>query len=153
MKEIQFELIIVLKLFAGTVLGAFIGYDRERQNIDAGIRTYAAVCLGATLFTSAAEHMEDITSMSRIIANIVMGIGFLGAGIIYRNDNTKSSFGLTTAATLWCTAAVGVAVGLNMFLIAIVAALILYFLLSLDRRTWYKRWVNKIKEKMKNREL
>lgn len=145
MEEIKFELIIVLKLAAGTVLGGFIGYDREKQDIDAGIRTYAAVCLGATLFTSVAEHIEDITAMSRIIANIVIGIGFLGAGLIYRNNESNTSFGLTTAATLWGTAAVGVAVGLNMFIIAIVAALILYYLLSLDRQKWYIHFKNKIK--------
>lgn len=145
MEEIRFESIIVLKLITGTLLGGFIGYDRERRGIDAGIRTYAAVCLGATLFTSVAEHMEDITSMSRIIANIVMGIGFLGAGIIYRNNDTNTSYGLTTAATLWCTAAVGVAVGLKMFIIAIVAAFILYFLLSLERQGWYLRLKDKAK--------
>jgi putative Mg2+ transporter-C (MgtC) family protein len=145
MEEIRFESIIVLKLIAGTVLGALIGYDRERQGIDAGIRTYAAVCLGATLFTAVAEHIEDITSMSRVIANIVMGVGFLGAGIIYRNDNTQSSFGLTTAATLWCTAAVGVAVGLNMFIIAAIASAIIYLLLSLERIKWYARWKNQLK--------
>lgn len=145
MEEIRFESIIVLKLITGTVLGGFIGYDRERRGIDAGIRTYAAVCLGATLFTSVAEHMEDLTSMSRIIANIVMGIGFLGAGIIYRNNESNTSYGLTTAATLWCTAAVGVAVGLKMFIIAVVAAFILYFLLSLERQGWYIRLKDKAK--------
>lgn len=56
MEEIKFELIIGLKLIVSTVLGAFIGYDRERQDMDAGIRTYAAVCLRATLFTAVAEH-------------------------------------------------------------------------------------------------
>lgn len=147
MINFEFESVIVLKLVAGTLLGAFIGYDRERRGIDAGIRTYASVCLGATLFTSVAEHLEDITAMSRIIANIVMGIGFLGAGIIYRNNSSNTSHGLTTAATLWCTAAVGVAIGLKMFLIAIVAALILYFLLSLERQGWYIRLKNKIKDK------
>jgi len=147
MDKINFESVIVLKLIAGTLLGGFIGYDRERRGIGAGIRTYAAVCLGATLFTSVAEHLEDLTAMSRIIANIVMGIGFLGAGIIYRNNSSNTSHGLTTAATLWCTAAVGVAVGLKMFIIAIVAALILYFLLSLERQGWYIRLKNKIKKK------
>jgi putative Mg2+ transporter-C (MgtC) family protein len=151
MEEMRFEFIIVLKLIAGTVLGGFIGFDRERRGIDAGIRTYAAVCLGATLFTSVAEHMEDLTSMSRIIANIVMGIGFLGAGIIYRDNNSNTSFGLTTAATLWCTAAVGVSVGLKMFIIAIVAAFILYFLLSLERQGWYKRLKDKVKREKLNK--
>lgn len=143
--DVNTEFIIVLKLILSLALGAFIGYDRERQDMDAGIRTYAAVCLGSTLFTTIAEHLEDITSASRIIANIVMGVGFLGAGIIYRNNATNTSHGLTTAATVWCTAAVGVALGLDMFIIAIAAALMLYFLLSLDKQGWYKRMKRKIK--------
>lgn len=147
MEELRFESIIVLKLIAGFVLGAFIGYDREKQGVDAGLRTYAAVCLSATLFTSVAEHLEDIASAARIIANIVVGIGFLGSGIIFRSDKSNTAHGLTTAATLWGTAAVGVAVGLNMFVIAAVSSLLLYFLLSLDRFGWYKRWKNKIKTK------
>jgi putative Mg2+ transporter-C (MgtC) family protein len=144
--DIEFELIIIPKLVAAFILGAFIGYDREREAKDAGIRTYAAVCLGATLFTTIAEHLQDVSSASRIIANIVMGVGFLGAGIIYRDEATKSSHGLTTAATVWCTAAIGVAVGLDSYIIAIIASLMIYFLLSLDRQQWYIRWKNKIKE-------
>ncbi|MBS1738222.1 MAG: MgtC/SapB family protein [Bacteroidetes bacterium] len=144
--NIEIELIIIPKLIVAFGLGLFIGLDRERQGKDAGIRTYAAVCLGATLFTTVAEQVDDdITSISRIVANIVTGIGFLGAGIIYRNRDSKSSHGLTTAATIWCTAAVGVAIGLDMFFIAITASLMIYFLLSLERRKWYMQWKNKIK--------
>jgi len=102
---------------------------------------------GGTLFTTIAENInDDITSISRIVANIVTGIGFLGAGIIYRNNDSKSSHGLTTAATVWCTAAVGVAIGLDMFFIAITASLMIYFLLSLERRKWYMQWKNKVKD-------
>ena len=147
--EIRFELIMVFKLFVALLIGAFIGYDREKQGKDAGIRTYAAICFGATLFTAIADEFKDIASASRIIANIVVGIGFLGAGIIGKNDATDRSYGLTTAATVWCTAAVGVAVGMDNFIIAIAASLMLYFLLSLDRQKWYIRWNNKIKEKEK----
>ena len=144
--NIEFELIIIPKLIVAFGLGLFIGLDRERQGKDAGIRTYAAVCLGATLFTAIAENIDDdVTSISRIVANIVTGIGFLGAGIIYRNNDSKSSHGLTTAATVWCTAAVGVAIGLDMFFIAITASLMIYFLLSLERRKWYMQWKNKVK--------
>ena len=77
---------------------------------------------------------------SRVIANIVTGVGFLGAGIIYRNSSAGTSHGLTTAATVWCTSAVGVAVGLNMFIIAIIGSLALYFLLSLHHQKWYVKW-------------
>ncbi len=143
--DVKFELIIVVKLIASFLLGAFIGFDREKQGADAGIRTYAAVCIGATLFTAVAAHLvNDVAAASRVIANIVTGVGFLGAGIIYRNSSAGTSHGLTTAATVWCTAAVGVAVGLNMFIIAIVGAIALYFLLSLDQQHWYIKWKKKM---------
>lgn len=79
-------------------------------------------------------------------------MGFLGAGIIYRNSSAGTSHGLTTAATVWCTAAVGVAVGLNMFIIAIVGAIALYFLLSLHHKKWYVRWKQKMITKFNNNE-
>ncbi|MFF5384310.1 MgtC/SapB family protein [Pedobacter suwonensis] len=136
---------ILLRLFAAFILGGIIGLDRERHGRSAGIRTYAAVCLGAALFTAIGEHMGDMAAASRIIANIIVGIGFLGAGIIYKNEQTNSSQGLTTAATIWCTAGIGVAVGLNMFVIAIAAACGIYFLLSLHHQKWYVKWKNKMK--------
>jgi putative Mg2+ transporter-C (MgtC) family protein len=142
--DINIELIIVAKLIVSFLLGAFIGYDRERHGRDAGIRTYAAVCIGATLFTAVANHLvNDIAAASRVIANIITGVGFLGAGIIYRNSSAGTSYGLTTAATVWCTAAVGVAIGLNMFIIAVVGAIALYFLLSLHHQHWYIKWKKK----------
>jgi len=143
--DINVELIIVSKLIVSFLLGAFIGFDRERHGRDAGIRTYAAVCIGATLFTAIAAHLvNDVAAASRVIANIVTGVGFLGAGIIYRNNSAGTSHGLTTAATVWCTAAIGVAVGLNMFIIAIVASVALYFLLSLHHQKWYVTWKQKM---------
>lgn len=143
--DINVELIIVAKLIVSFLLGAFIGYDREKHGRDAGIRTYAAVCIGATLFTAVANHLvSDVAAASRVIANIVTGVGFLGAGIIYRNSSEGTSHGLTTAATVWCTAAVGVAIGLNMFIIATVGGAALYFLLSLHHQKWYVKWKQKM---------
>lgn len=143
--DFKVELIIVSQLLVSFVLGAFIGFDRERHGRDAGIRTYAAVCIGATLFTAVANHLTgDVAAASRVIANIITGVGFLGAGIIYRNNSAGTSHGLTTAATIWCTAAVGVAIGLKMFIIAVVGSLALYFLLSLHHQRWYKKWKQKI---------
>lgn len=141
--DLNQELIIVVKIVISFTLGALVGFDRERQGRDAGMRTYAAVCLGATLFTSIAEHVADTAAASRIIANIVVGIGFLGAGIIYKDG--KASKGLTTAATMWCTAAVGVAIGLDMYIIAVVSTGALYLLLSLPYYQWYVAWLKRIK--------
>lgn len=139
------EFIIVSKLIVSFLLGAFIGLDREKHGHDAGIRTYAAVCIGATLFTAITAHLVKTPSdTSRVVANIITGVGFLGAGIIYRNSSAGTSHGLTTAATVWCTSAIGVAIALNMFIIAVVSALALYFLLSLHHQKWYIKW----KEKM-----
>lgn len=145
--DISNELIIVVKTVLAFVAGGFIGLDRERQGREAGMRTYAAVCLGATLFTSIAEHTNDTAAVSRIIANIVVGIGFLGAGIIYKDNTTSKSLGLTTAATIWCTAAIGVTIGLDLYIISTVSTGALYFLLSLPHYKWYDKWLNNIKRK------
>lgn len=143
--DISSELLVVLKIIGAFILGAFIGFDRARHGLDAGIRTYAAVCIGAALFTSIAAHLSDSASVSRMISNIVVGVGFLGAGIITKNNDSNSAHGLTTAATVWCTASVGVAIGLNMFIIAIASSLALYFLLALHHQKWYLKWKQKIK--------
>jgi putative Mg2+ transporter-C (MgtC) family protein len=146
------ELIIISKLILSLILGGFIGYDREKHGKEAGVRTYAAVCMGATIFTSIAEHLTDTEGASRVIANIIVGIGFLGAGIITRDNMSNASQGLTTAATVWCTAGIGVSIGMNMFIIGIFSSAVLYFLLALHYRKWYRRWMERIagKNKMDN---
>lgn len=152
--DIKTELIIALHLLIAILLGGLIGYDRERDGNNAGIRTYIAVCLGATIFTTISCHItNDLTAPSRIIANIITGIGFLGAGIIYRGDAKSGVQGLTSAATIWATAAVGVAIALNMFIIAVFSALTLYFILSLHHYKWYIRWKASIKHKHNEDEL
>lgn len=153
--DMHAELIISSKLILSFLFGAFIGFDRELHGSDAGVRTYAAVCIGATLFTSITAHLvTNPSDTSRVIANIITGVGFLGAGIIYRNSNSDTSHGLTTAATVWCTSAVGVAIGLNMFIIAIISSITLYFLLSLHHQKWYVKWkqkmINEHKEENEN---
>lgn len=142
--DISYELIVAAKLIVSFLIGGFVGYEREKHGIDAGIRTYAAVSVGATLFTSVAAHLTDTAAASRIIANIVVGVGFLGAGIISHRRSPDGPSGLTTAATVWCTAALGVAVGLNMYIIAATGTLLLHFLLSIHHYHWYVRWKNKI---------
>ena len=144
--DIGLEIIISAKMLVSLVFGALVGLDRERHGREVGIRTYAAVTVGATLFTSVAAHIvDDPTAASRIVANIITGVGFLGAGVIYREGGF--SRGLTTAATVWCTAAIGVAVGLNMFIIAAGATAILYALISLHHQSWYIKWKAKLVKK------
>lgn len=130
---------IIIKLLVALIFGGFIGYDRERDGKSAGIRTYAAVCLGACLFTDMGMDFHDKSAASRIIAYIISGIGFLGGGIIFKDRSGTGAQGLTTAATIWCTAGVGVAIGLEFFITAFVATLAIYFLLYLPKWQWYKR--------------
>ena len=98
---------IVGRMALAAVLGALIGLEREYRGYPAGVRTMALVCMGSALFA-------DSTSLfggdpSRVAAQIVSGIGFLGAGLIVREGGSVR--GITTAATIWATAAVGIAVG------------------------------------------
>lgn len=143
--DIKIEMLIVAKLFVALILGAIIGIERERHGNAAGIRTYAAVSLGAALFTLIGIHTTDATAAGRIVANIVTGIGFLGAGIIYKDNTTGFNHGLTTASTVWATAAVGVAVAYNMFTIAVITTGFIYFLLALHHFKWYLRFREKCK--------
>lgn len=145
MMDIKIELIIAGKLLIALLFGAIIGLERERHGNAAGIRTYAAVSLGAALFTLIGIHSDDTTAGSRIVANIVTGIGFLGAGIIYKDSNKGLTYGLTTASSVWATAAVGVAVAYSMFIIAAASTVAIYVLLSLHHFKWY----NRMKERWK----
>jgi putative Mg2+ transporter-C (MgtC) family protein len=145
--DTKIELIIVAQLTVAFILGSIIGLEREMHGNSAGIRTYAAVTLGAALFTLIGIHTTDITAAGRIVANIVTGIGFLGAGIIYKDNAKGLIHGLTTASSIWAAAAVGVAVAYNMYIIAISATIAIYFLLALHHFRWYiklnKKWAGK----------
>lgn len=137
MQEIQTDLLLAVRLVVAAILGGLVGYERERLGKEAGIRTYAAVCLGACSFTLVGLHISNIEDNSRIIANIITGIGFLGAGIIFRG--TEKISGLTTAATLWAMASVGVAVAYSHFTIAAVTSFIIYLLLAIGRFKWFSK--------------
>lgn len=136
--DMKIELIIVVQLIVAFVLGGLIGLEREKHGNPAGIRTYAAVTLGAALFTLIGIHSTDPTAAGRIT-----GIGFLGAGIIYKDNSKGVTHGLTTASSIWAASAIGVAVAFNMYLIAISATAGIYFLLALHHFRWYV----KLKEK------
>ncbi|MBS3923182.1 MAG: MgtC/SapB family protein [Nitrosarchaeum sp.] len=135
--DFKIELILVSKLLIAVILGGIIGIEREIHGNSAGIRTYASVTLGAALFTLIGIHSTDLTAASRIVANIVTGIGFIGAGIIYKDGVKGLTHGLTSAATLWATAAIGVAVAYSMFVIAVVSTVVIYFLLAMHHFKWY----------------
>src|SRR5579872_2860146 len=109
--EIQPDLEIFARIAIAFALGAFIGWERERHGISAGIRTYGAIALGACVFGIVSLSVAG-ADPSRIAAQVATGIGFLGGGVIFRQDKYVS--GLTTAATLWATAALGLTVAFGM---------------------------------------
>jgi putative Mg2+ transporter-C (MgtC) family protein len=119
------QLAMVGRLALAAFLGAFVGIEREIRGYPAGVRTIALVALGSSLFTeiSIVTGTED-----RIAAGIVSGIGFLGAGVIFREGYTVR--GITTAATIWAAAAVGMAVGRKLYLAAGLGSLLIFLLLE-----------------------
>ena len=116
------ELEMVLRILMAAALGAIIGYQRERAGKSAGLRTVVLVCVGAALFTMASIYgFGAVADPSRVAAGIVIGIGFLGAGAIMRREGGHIE-GLTTAATIWIMAAVGLAIGAGLYIVSLVSA-------------------------------
>jgi putative Mg2+ transporter-C (MgtC) family protein len=125
------ELEMVLRLLLATALGAIIGYQRERAGKVAGLRTIVLICVGAALFTLTSMYAFGAKAdPSRIAAGIVAGVGFLGAGAIIRRGEGAVA-GLTTAATIWAAAGIGIAAGAGFYLIAAVATAIILIILLL----------------------
>lgn len=105
---------IIIRLTAAALLGAVVGIQRERVGKSAGVRTHMLVALGSALFVIASlESGMSPGDLSRVIQGIAAGIGFIGAGAILKLTQEREITGLTTAAGIWMTAAVGVAVGLG----------------------------------------
>ncbi len=123
---------IIFKLFLAVVLGAVIGFEREYHEKAAGFRTHALVCLGSALIMVVSIHVYRSSGNpegdpGRIAAQVVSGIGFLGAGTIIRGGAEVK--GLTTAASLWTVAGIGLAVGSGMYFAAVVATIVVFLLL------------------------
>lgn len=120
-----------LRLLMAMVLGGVIGWQRESAEKPAGFRTHILVCVGAALFTliSAVGFFGSGADPARVASNIVVGIGFLGAGTIFRTGGTVQ--GLTTAASLWTVAAIGTAAGIGYYLGAAMATAIVMGVLTL----------------------
>ncbi|MGC1244017.1 MAG: MgtC/SapB family protein [Chryseosolibacter sp.] len=118
-----------LKLGLALLIGTVVGAEREYKNKSAGLRTLILICLGSTLFTIISSRMGAAGETDRIASNIVTGIGFLGAGAIMREGLTVS--GLTTASTIWVTAALGMAVGAGEYYLAILTTAIVMVVLTL----------------------
>jgi putative Mg2+ transporter-C (MgtC) family protein len=114
---------MVIRIVIAAFLGGVIGYERARDKKPAGIRTHLLVCMGAALFTVISIWgFAGNADPSRVAAGVVVGIGFLGAGTILRQE--RGVAGLTTAAGIWAVAAVGVAIGAGLYVVGAVAAAI-----------------------------
>jgi len=130
---------LLLRLILAVLLGAAIGWERERHDSSAGLRTHMLVALGTALFVLVPQQSGFGTDdMSRVIQGLLAGVGFLGAGAVLKMRQEGEVRGLTTAAGLWTTAAIGVAVGLGRETTAIIstvfAIVILSVLLRIERR-------------------
>ena len=123
------ELITVIRLLLAGLLGGLVGFQREEIGKAAGIRTLALISIGACLFASLSLLGFSPTN-NQLVANVVVGVGFLGTGaIIHREQGVIE--GMTTAATIWVSAAIGVAAGIGFYFIAIGATAIVFVVLLL----------------------
>lgn len=138
---IKNELLLIL---ISVILGLFIGAEREYRNKSAGLRTFILVCFGACLFTILSIKI-GVENPDRLAANIITGIGFLGAGVIFKGDNKIE--GITTATTIWATASIGMAVGSGYVYIALLGTTLV--LLILSALTYLQNFIdnyNKVRE-------
>ena len=127
--------IVTVRLVLAALLGGILGYERERKARSAGVRTHMLVAVGAALFVigplQAGMPVED---MSRVLQGVVQGIGFLGAGAIIVRTARQQVEGLTTAANIWATAAIGGIVGLGLEMTAVLSTLIVLVILAVVPR-------------------
>lgn len=146
----------ILRLLAGLGAGFLIGIEREWQNKPAGLRTNTLVATGSALFVLLSvkinENYGDVNDMTRIVGQVVTGIGFIGAGIIFKQGSDIK--GLTTAATIWCSAAVGCFAGIGLFVETLigVVAIITINMLFIPADRWLSEKASQKEEEEKEGE-
>lgn len=126
----EFELEFVARLLSGFLLSGLVGLEREVSLKPAGLRTHILVGLGSTLLTILSLRAFPGSDIARVAASIIIGIGFLGAGTIVKT--TEKVIGLTTAASLWIVACIGIAIGTGFYLLAAVTTILAFIVLKLD---------------------
>jgi putative Mg2+ transporter-C (MgtC) family protein len=131
--DLQEQGLMALRVLGAALLGALIGWERETHGRDAGVRTHAAVSVGASVFAL----ISVFIGADRIAAGVVAGVGFIGAGVIMQDRG--SIVGLTTAATLWATSSVGLLVGYGLYVLAALVSVIIIGLLALQRLPLWNR--------------
>ena len=127
MIDVDFNSSDLVSIIVSVVCGGIIGFEREYQNKFAGFRTIILICLGATIYTIVSKNMPG-QSDDRIASNIVTGIGFIGAGVIFKDSLWVK--GLTTAAVIWISAAIGMMIGMGDHFLALLVTLIVLLILS-----------------------
>ena len=142
--SVQILLFSASRLGLASLLGGFVGLQRERVHSTAGLRTHMLVCLGSAFFVLAAvESGASATDVSRVVQGIVAGVGFLGAGAILKMGEQGEVHGLTTAASIWLTAAIGTGAGLGHVWLPVLGAVFGFLILGpvgrLEKRAPAKR--------------
>jgi putative Mg2+ transporter-C (MgtC) family protein len=133
----------IIKLLLAVLVGGLIGIEREYRDKSAGFRTMIFICVGATLFTIFSAKMAvGLSDPTRIAANIVSGVGFLGAGVILRERGRVT--GLTTAATIWLTAALGMGIGGGYYIYVCVSTIVVLLVLWIFPNV--EKWIDVARE-------
>ncbi|HXD77546.1 MAG TPA: MgtC/SapB family protein [Puia sp.] len=135
---------IVVKLALAVIIGGILGAEREYRSKSAGFRTLTLICLGATVFTIFSEVIGGSGNPDRIASNIVTGIGFVGAGVIFRGDVHNKVNGITTAAMIWVTAALGMAIGAGYLVVACFATVLVLVVLFIFMLL--EAWIDRVNQ-------
>jgi putative Mg2+ transporter-C (MgtC) family protein len=128
---LEMQAVAIAQLALATALSGIVGMDRERHEKAAGLRTHMLSGIGACLFTILSVHAFPGADTSRVAASVVTGIGFIGAGVVLKRGGTVHE--LTTAASIWVTAAIGMAVGAGAWLLATAVTVIVWLVLAVLR--------------------
>lgn len=137
---------VLLRLLLATIIGGILGWERGRKNRPAGLRTYMLVCLGAAIVMMTNQYVTQCLGTGdpvRMGAQVISGIGFLGAGSIMVTQRNQIR-GITTAAGLWASACVGLAIGIGFYEIALLGSLVIFFVLTFVHR------IDELSRKMSN---
>jgi putative Mg2+ transporter-C (MgtC) family protein len=133
---------IFLKLILAVIIGGSIGAEREYHTKSAGFRTLTLICIGATIFTIFSQILGDPGNRDRVASNIATGIGFVGAGVIFKGDFGVN--GITTAAMIWVTASLGMAIGAGYELVSGIACLMILVMLFIFSKL--EGWIDRINQ-------
>jgi putative Mg2+ transporter-C (MgtC) family protein len=135
---------IIFKLILAVIIDGALGAEREYRSKSAGFRTLTMICVGATIFTIFSQIIGGAGNPDRIASNIVTGIGFVGAGVIFKGDSTSKVNGITTAAMIWVTAAIGMTIGAGYLWVAGLGAVLILLVLFIF--ALLEGWIDRVNQ-------